>query len=283
MSDAYQIVTDRILSLIDEAGEWTPPWRKTGLTMPVNAVSKHKYQGINVFTCWATADAMGYRRNRWATFKQWQTVGGRVRKGEKGTPILFFKEYVAANDNGNDEKRVVAKLSYAFNEAQVDGIDVPAEIPVQQHDRHAAIDAFIAATGATITEDGQRACYIPSEDAIRLPSLCLFREREHFYSTAFHELVHWTGAKHRLDRQLSTRFGSHAYAAEELIAEMGAAFLASEWSIENVTRQDHAAYLSAWLKLMKEDKRALVTAASQASKAVAYLNAQATNMERLAA
>jgi antirestriction protein ArdC len=116
-----------------------------------------------------------------------------------------------------------------------------------------------------------------------MPGLNLFNTPEHFYSTAFHELVHWTGAKDRLDRQLSTRFGSQAYAAEELVAEMGAAFLAADWSIENVTRQDHASYLSNWLALMKKDKRALVTAASLASKAVAYLKAQAVIEERIAA
>ena len=116
-----------------------------------------------------------------------------------------------------------------------------------------------------------------------MPALERFNTAEHYYSTAFHELIHWTGAKARLNRELSTRFKSDAYAAEELIAEMGAAFLSADWSIANVVREDHAAYLKAWLGLMKKDKRALVTAASQAAKAVAYLKAQSRIGERIAA
>lgn len=283
MQDAYQIVTDRMLSLVDEAGQWTPPWHRTKLTMPRNAVSGHEYQGCNVFMCWITAYTKGYRNNSWATFKQWQAKGGSVRKGEKGTPILFFKEYAAENDNGDAETRAVARLSYVFNPEQVDGIEQEPAFEPANHNRLPEIEWFIRATGARIIEGGNKAAYAPALDAIYMPALSSFKTPEHYYSTAFHELVHWTGAKNRLDRQLSTRFKSDAYAAEELIAEMGAAFLAADWSIANIVREDHAAYLKSWLDIMKKDKRALVTAASQASKAVAYLRAQTKLTERIAA
>lgn len=273
-ADAYQIVTDRLLAALDGAGDWTPPWRMAGASSyPVNARTKARYRGVNVLMCWAAAMGEGYATSEWATFKQWQDMGAKVGKGQKGTPILFFKEY--EKGEGDDRARhVVARCSWVFNAAQVEGY-APAAAAADPEATPAARIArceFIKdATGATVDEGHDRAFYIPSLDLIRMPAFEAFRTAEHFYSTCFHELVHWTGAKTRLDRQLSVKFGSHAYAAEELIAELGAAFLSAETGIENVVRDDHAAYLKAWVAMMKDDKRAVVRAASEAGRAVDHI------------
>jgi antirestriction protein ArdC len=273
MKDAYQEMTDRLVALVDDAGEWRPPWRRSGLAHPVNAVTKKRYRGVNVFMCWAAAMENGHSSSRWATFNQWKEIDCAVRKGERGTPIIFFKEYEKEGEGG-PEKHIVSRMSYVFNANQVTGeraADAEPERSAAPVARSASIDSFIHRTHAVIEHVGGSACYIPALDQIRMPKVEDFFKTERYYSTLFHELAHWSGAKPRLDRNLSTRFGSDAYAAEEMVAEMSAAFLSAEFGIENHTRDDHAAYLKSWLALAKADKRALVTAAAQASKAADYL------------
>lgn len=275
MKDAYQQITDTMIALVDDAGQWSPPWRSTGTSRPVNASTKKHYRGINVFMCWASAMRNGYSSNRWATFNQWKDMDCSVKKGERGTAIIFFKDYERSNDKGEDEKIIVSRVSYVFNAAQVTGERANEPEPRQSGGevvRNNAIDNFVFRLNPKLQIGGDRACYIPSVDTIQMPKLEQFKQIDHYYSVLFHELVHWSGAKHRLDRDLSNGFGSSAYAAEEMIAEMGAAFLAADFSIENHVRDDHARYLKSWLAAAKEDKRALVRAAAKASKAVEFLH-----------
>ena len=274
MRDAHQEMTTKLVELVDEAGEWSPPWHSTNLTMPTNAKSKNHYRGMNILMCWLTAMNAGYKSNRWATFKQWTEMGGKVRRGEKGTQIMFFKSEERTNADGEKNTYMISKISYVFNADQVEGECAVEPEPTQsigEDERIQLIDKFINLTGAQVHHGTHGASYVPSIDIIRMPQFSFFHDPYHYYSVLFHELVHWSGAKSRLDRDLSTKFKSDAYAMEELVAEMGAAFLAAEWNIANHTRDDHASYLKGWLELAKKDKTALFTAATQASKAVDFL------------
>ena len=279
MKDVYEVMTNRILENVDSAGKWKPVWRSSGLAMPLNPVTKTRYRGVNIFSTWITCLVKDYEDNRWASFKQWQGKGCKVKRGEQGTPIIFFKTYDKTADNGDVTEHIVARVSYAFNLSQVEGEyadELRAEkeqpqILTSEDQRIARIEAFIADVGAKV-EQGIQPCYVPSADFIRMPKLTDFISAEHYYSTLFHEHIHWTGAKHRLDRNLQPRFNKHAYAVEELVAEMGAAFLSADFGIENAIKQDNESYLKGWLDLMKEDKRALVSAASAASKACDYIH-----------
>jgi antirestriction protein ArdC len=274
MKDAYQEITDRLLEMVDGAGNWAPPWRELGLDRPSNAITKKRYTGVNVFMCWAAAHRAGYSSNRWATFNQWQAADCKVRKGAKGTPIIFFKQYEREGESGDPTKSIVSRVSYVFNAEQVEGAKAMEPEPTQGASaiaRRDDIDNAIKRLNATIDIGGDRACYVPSIDTIRMPKPEQFVTMENYYSVLFHELVHWTGAKKRLDRNLSTSFGSDAYAVEEMIAEMGAAFLSADFGITNYVRDDHARYLKSWLEAAKKDKRALVRAASQASKAADFI------------
>lgn len=274
MRDAYQEMTDKLIELVDDAGKWSPPWHSMNLDMPQNAKTKASYRGLNVMMCWLTAMSKGYSSQRWATYNQWNDMGGNVKKGEKGTQIVFFKTDERENKNGDKQKVVIAKISHVFNANQVEGNCAAEPEPpksIGEGERINLIEEFIRCTGAKIEHGLSGACYIPSTDKIRMPKFELFHDPFHYYSVLFHELIHWTGAEHRINRNLSTKFKSDAYAMEELVAEMGAAFLAAEWRIANHTRDDHAAYLKGWLEIAKKDKMALFTAATQAAKAADFL------------
>jgi antirestriction protein ArdC len=223
----------------------------------------------------------GFSSPVWATYKQWSELGAQVRAGEKSSPVIFYKEFDAEPDSDiadDDGKRRVTRASRVFNAAQVDGFDIPAAPdPLGPVERIAAADMFVNATGVRIEHGGDRAFYRPSTDHIQMPSEDAFcgtatmSRSEGYYATLVHELTHWTGAKQRLDREFGKRFGDHAYAAEELVAEIGAAFLCAELQITQELRPDHAQYLAQWLKLMKDDRRAVFIAAARASEAAMYL------------
>jgi antirestriction protein ArdC len=237
--------------------------------------------GINIVSLWVAAEAKGFATPLWATYRQWLELGAQVRAGEKSSPVIFFKEFEAEPDPGNaedDGKRRVARASRVFNAAQVDGYALPARPdPFGPIERIAAADLFVSATGARIEHGGDRAFYRPSTDHVQMPAEDAFcgsatmSRSEGYYATLVHELTHWTGAKHRLDREFGKRFGDHAYAAEELVAEIGAAFLCAELQITQETRPDHAQYLAQWLTLMKGDSRAVFAASAKASEAASYL------------
>jgi antirestriction protein ArdC len=282
--DVYSEITSQLVTAI-EANPGAPqlPWRKSSgaLFMPVNALTKNAYNGINIVSLWVAAELKGFISPVWATYKQWSELGAQVRAGEKSSPVIFYKEFDAEPDPGDSEddgKRRVARASRVFNAAQVDGFDLPAAPdPLGPIERIVAADMFVNATGARVEHGGDRAFYRPSTDHIQMPSEDAFcgtatmSRSEGYYATLVHELTHWTGANHRLNRGFGKRFGDQAYAAEELVAEIGAAFLCAELQITQETRKDHAQYLAQWLKLMKGDSRAVFAAAAKASEAASYL------------
>ena len=273
--DLYSDVTARILQQM-EAGvmPWQRAWQSAGSSMPMNAVTNRPYSGVNVLLFWMAAD-QGYARPRYLTFNQAKSAGGNVRKGEHGTKVYFFKQLTVADKATGEDKTVPMLREYTvFNVAQCDNL--PAEIvsgeyvaPLNQDQREALADRFIQSTGADFREGVGKPCYVPSKDFISMPAFENYRSKPAFYGDAFHELVHWTGAKHRLDRDFAKRFDKHAYAAEELVAELGAAFINAEFGFDETTH--NAAYLASWIQLLKDDSRAIFTAASKASKAAEYL------------
>lgn len=280
--DTYQVITDAIIAALESCGPYERPWAGQALTMPENAITGRHYRGSNVVMLWITAQQAGYSENRWATFKQWAEKGATVRKGEKGTPVVWFqmldRKADAGDEAADDATRKVpcARLSWVFNVAQVDGYAAPAPMPTQSLvSPIEQADALLVASGATITHEGARAYYRPSTDSIVLPPREAFTgtatmtATEAYYATALHELVHWTGS--RLERDLANRFGTEAYAAEELVAELGAAFLCAELGVSTEPREDHAAYLASWAKLLRNDRKAFTTAAAKAAQASDYL------------
>jgi antirestriction protein ArdC len=223
------------------------------------------------------AQAAGYRTPRFLTFKQALELGGNVRKGEHGTKVFFVKQLQVQDKGADDEwaTRLVPMLREytVFNVDQCenlpDSINTRKPIRVRNPDtRDELADAFLQSTGADIREGGE-AYYVPSRDFISMPAFAGLKGADHFYNVAFHKLTRWSGHKSRLDRDLKNRFGSRNYAAEELIAELGAAFLCAEFGFDGDVR--NAGYIASWSELMKADKRAFFTACSQASKAADYL------------
>jgi antirestriction protein ArdC len=253
---------------------WQRDWSIAGSAVPMNAISERPYSGINVLLFWMAQDK-GYSKPRYLTFKQAKETGGTVRAGEHGTRVYFYKQLTVTDKDGGEDKTIPMLREYTvFNVDQCDGL--PDRVangedfkPRNQDDREAMADDFIKTTGADFREGAGTPYYVPSKDFISMPAFQSFTSRPAFYATAFHELTHWTGAKARLDRDLSGRFGQHAYALEELVAEIGAAFLCAEFGFDVVSRS--AAYLDSWLKAIKDNPRAIFTAASKASKAAEYL------------
>ncbi|TAN52736.1 MAG: DUF1738 domain-containing protein, partial [Rhodospirillales bacterium] len=284
----YGRVTAQIVAAIEAgAGEYRMPWNPrlcggTSVRIPHNPIGQYGYRGVNILTLWAAQQANAHPSAEWATYRQWATAGAQVRASEKGTMTIFFKRLDAtegrdANDqeDGAHHRRghFVARAAYVFNAAQVDGYKSRPMPPLPEIERNTAADHLITASGAVIHHGGPRACYIPSRDEIHLPPPGSFRDAEGYYTVALHELTHWTGHESRCARDLRNRFGNEAYAAEELIAELGAAFLCAELGISPEPRCDHAQYIENWLKVLRNDKRAIFTAASRASDAASYLRA----------
>ena len=284
--DVYREITDHIIAAIEKgAGDCEMPWhREIGHAAPTNVFTGKSYNGINVVALWVAAEMRKFGSGLWATYKQWNLIGAQVRRGEKGSIVVFYKETKREQiDEETGERQMhpffVARASSVFNAEQVDGwqplpkplVRDPAEVLDQA-------EAFVAGTAADIRHGGDRAYYTRSTDHIVMPDRDRFTgtktisATEGYYATLFHELTHWTGHESRLHRQLSGRFGKEAYAMEELVAELGAAFLCSDLAITNSPRSDHAAYIGNWLQVLKNDKKAIFTAASKASQAKTYLS-----------
>jgi antirestriction protein ArdC len=259
------------------AAPWIKPWSATtGMNTPCNAVTNRPYSGCNVVLLWM-AQAAGYRTPRFLTFKQALGLGGNVRRGEHGTKVYFVKQLQVADRDGEEgETRIVPMMREytVFNVDQCenlpDSINTAKPMRVRNPDKRDELaDEFLRTTGADIREGHGEATYVPSHDFISMPAFVAFKSADHFYNVAFHELTHWTGHKLRLDRDLKNRFGSRIYAAEELVAELGAAFLCAELGFDGDVR--NAGYIASWIGLLKADKRAFFTACSKASKAADYL------------
>jgi antirestriction protein ArdC len=277
--DLYSEVSARIVAELDAgAAPWIKPWSATaGMNTPCNAATNRPYSGCNVVLLWMT-QAAGYRTPRFLTFKQALELGGNVRKGEHGTKVYFVKQLQVRDRGADDETatRLIPMLREytVFNVDQCDNlparITAPTNVrPHNRDERDATVDEFLTCSGAAIREGFGEAYYRPSDDLISLPRFEAFKSVAHFYAVAFHELGHWTGHKSRLDRDLRHRFGERAYAAEELVAELCAAFLCAEFSIDGDLR--HAGYIQTWIGLLKADSRAFFTACSKAQAAADYL------------
>lgn len=296
--NVYDRVTDTIAAAIERGAAdpkgWRMPWhRKGGVSagMPYNATTGRAYTGGNTLTLWCAQDALGYSSPRWATFKQWQGVGAQVRKGEKATLGMFFKRWEpkdgdsddTAGDDGETRKRggLLARAFFVFNAAQVDGDEgaKPFEPSPDLTAAHAAADAVIAASGARITHAGVSAYYRPATDEVVMPERWRFLNTDsgdatqRYYSVMMHELTHWTGHTSRLDRETLNKYSQSRSnrAFEELVAELGAAFACARLGIDNEPRADHANYMASWLTCLQDDRKAIVSAASQAQKACDYL------------
>ena len=280
-TNVYEAVTNQIIQQLENGvPPWRRPWASIGGGMPSNVVSQRNYRGVNVLLLWATTEAKGFDSALWGTFRQWKKIGGHVRKGEKGTKIVFWNivtETATDPRTGEDveERRFFAKQFTVFNLCQCGGDALDRfrqPLPVREFVDFGPADEVIASTGADIRYGGNRAYYSPTDDFIGLPQKEAFESDAAFYSTALHELVHWTGSKARLARlDKLTRFGSESYAAEELVAELGAAFLTSALGVPNAPIQDNAAYLANWLQVLRNDNRAIFTASTAASAAADYI------------
>jgi antirestriction protein ArdC len=289
--DIFQRVTDQIVAAIEDGpGSYRMPWKTSGgfPCSPINAISKRPYRGINVVILWAIAQERGYKSGTWATFKQWQDLGAQVRKGEKSAHVVFWKFF--DRDEATEEESTkkggkipMAKDYWIFNAEQVDGYQKPEEAPLSRAERIQQADSFFETLGITPLPGGNRAYYSPDSDSVYMPALEAFKEPLFYYSVLSHESTHWSGAPHRLNRDLSGRFHSESYAIEELVAELGAAFLCSELGLPTDPRVDHAPYIASWLKVMKNDKRAIFTAAAKAQEAVDWMTKKNTkDMEKAA-
>ena len=286
MRNIQQEITDKILAQMATGKlPWIKPWSGMGgAGMPRNASSRRAYSGVNVALLWLAADVGGYTSNRWLTYKQAQEAGGNVRKGEKATTVVYSATFERENEKGEKNTIPFLKSFAVFALEQCEGLahlsDAPAAVNPDLRD--AECDAFIRSTGADVRHGEGRAYYRQAEDFIMLPPFEAFKSGVGYYETALHELVHWSGNPARCNRQFGKRFGDRAYAAEELVAELGAAFMCAEFGYDAVTQ--HAAYIQNWIDLMTDDPRAFITAASKASAAVEYLRGLAlASEEKLAA
>lgn len=286
--DLYAEVSNRIVTELERgAAPWIKPWSATpGANTPCNAATNRPYSGCNVVLLWM-AQAAGYRTPRFLTFKQALELGGNVRKREHGSRVYFVKQLQVRDKDTKEESE--ARIIPMMREYTVFNVDqcenLPSRVitpsnarPRNQDERDATIDEFLACSGATIREGLGEAYYRPGDNSISLPRFEAFKSAAHFYGTAFHELGHWTGHKSRLDRDLRHRFGERAYAAEELVAELCAAFLCAEFSIDGDLR--HAGYIGSWIGLLRADHRAFFTACSKAQAAADYLRRLALREEQ---
>lgn len=273
--DIYKDVTDKIVSVLERVNlnDYQPPFAAMAAQgLPRNPVTDHRYQGINIPSLWFDQQDKGFASNHWATFKQWKQRGMQVRKGEKGSAIIFYKTLTREEEaeGGETEERFIPMLKTytVFNADQVDGYDHSSPVKADRIDhvsRIEAVDRFCASTGADVRHGGAdvrhggaEAFYRRDADFIQIPETDQFLDTrtatatENYYSTLLHELTHWTGAPHRLDRdKAKTSSERDKYAFEELVAELGAAFLCAELGVTQTPRDDHALYIKSWLQALR--------------------------------
>jgi len=278
MRDIYQSVTDKIIDQLEQGVvPWIKPWSGDPDPLPRNASSGRHYRGINNLILGIEASLNCYASNRWMTFRQALELGGFVRKGEKATQVVFFGTQVACDpecpvvsDSSKTRRIPFLKIFCVFNRSQIDGLEPESEaLSFDAFEPCDRAEQIVEASGIPIRYQGFQACYLPLLDQIHLPERFYFKDAASFYPTAFHELSHATGHKSRLDRDLKGRFGSEPYAAEELIAELSSAFLAAHSRIDG--QLQHANYIDSWIKVLKDDKKALFTAAAHAQRAADFL------------
>jgi antirestriction protein ArdC len=281
--DVYQVVTDSIVAILEKgARPWAQSWSNAGGgSMPLRH-GGDSYRGINVLILWGAQAAGGYQSPYWMTYRQASELGGRVRKGEKGTMVVYYGTAAkqdapdtTADDGGATHYRFL-KTFAVFNADQIEGL--PARYTVKSApvtpaaDRIPELESMVAATGAAIHHGGNRAFYRPGTDTVTMPAFEQFRSPEFYYATLFHELAHWTKAPDRLARDFgSTSWGDEGYAKEELVAELASAFLGAEFGFAPEHIEDHASYLASWLKALRNDKRLIFMAAAKAQAAADFI------------
>lgn len=292
--DPHTRITDRILAELEQGTRpWLKPWSggdmaASGRTRPLRATGQ-PYRGINVLLLWLEADASGFASPSWMTYRQAQALGAQVRKGERGAAVVYYgdsSKTVRDEASGEDKEQAFRflKTYTVFNVAQIDGLPERFHImpePAPEVERIAAAEAFFARIPATVNHGGDKAYYTPSADRIQLPPFAAFHDAHSYYTTRGHETVHWTRHESRLDRSFGReKWGDEGYAREELVAELGAAFLAADLGLAIEPRPDHASYIASWIKVLQNDTRAIVQAAAHAERAVAYLH-QLANPEHV--
>ena len=282
--DVYTRITNRIVAELEQGTRpWLRPWNAEHAAGRITRPLRHNgqpYSGINVVMLWSEAVAKGYAAPIWMTFKQAQELGAHVRKGEHGSLVVYADRFTKTetDDSGQDVERSIPFMKgyTVFNVEQIEGLPAhyhakaaPVLDPVQ---RKAQAEAFFAALNADIRHGGNMAFYAIGSDHVQMPPFESFRDAQSYYATLAHECTHWTRHEKRLDRDFGRkRFGDEGYAIEELVAELGSAFLSADLGLTPEPREDHAAYIASWLKVLKNDKRAIFTAAGHAQRAADYL------------
>jgi len=284
-ADVYTRVTDKIVADLERGVRpWFKPWNAEHaagrITRPLRA-NGQAYKGINILMLWVDATLKGFASPIWMTYRQAIELGGQVRKGEHGSLVVYADKITRTEtaDNGEElEHEIPFMKGYmVFNCEQIDQLPAhyyaTATPPAFIAERIAHAESFAAHTGAVIRHGGNRAFYSVSGDYVQLPPFECFRDRESYYATLLHELTHWTRHEARLNREFGRkRWGDAGYAAEELVAELGSAFLCGDLGVTAEPRDDHSSYLASWLEVLKSDKRAIFTAAAHAQRAADYLH-----------
>jgi antirestriction protein ArdC len=285
-ADVYQKITDQIVAALEQGVRpWHQPWKAEHsagrITRPLRG-NGIPYQGINVLMLWSAAIENGYAAPIWMTFKQALDLKASVRKGEHGSLVVYADKIIRTetdSDTGEEAERAIPFMKgyTVFNVEQIDGLPphyyAKPEARTDSVQRIANADAFFAATGANVVHGGSRACYVPSTDNIHMPCIDFFRDAESYYAVLAHETIHYTRHPSRLNRDFGRkRFGDEGYAMEELVAELGSAFLSADLELTPEVRDDHAAYIASWIKVLKDDKRAIFTASSHAQRAADFLH-----------
>jgi antirestriction protein ArdC len=284
--DVYTRVTDRIIADLEKGVRpWVKPWNAQHAAGRIIRPLRHNgqpYSGINILMLWTASVAEGFVAPIWMTYRQATELGAHVRKGEKGNLVVYANSITRTEESGEGEQ-VEREIHFmkgytVFNVEQIEGLPQhyyakPEPKFSNAPDRIAHAEAFFAATGADIRQRGGQACYVQGGDYIQIPPIEAFRDAEGYYATLAHESVHWTKHPSRLERDLGRKqFGDEGYAREELVAELGAAFLSADLEITPEVREDHASYIGHWLKVLKDDKRAIFSAAAHAQRASDYLH-----------
>jgi antirestriction protein ArdC len=285
-TDVYQKITDQIVSELEQSVRpWLKPWNAEHaagrITRPLRG-NGIPYRGINVLMLWSAAMEKGFAAPIWMTFKQALELNAHVRKGEQGSLVVYADKIIRSETDaatGEEAERAIPFMKgyTVFNVEQIDGLAerfyAKAEPRGETAQRIAHAEHFFAATGAVVRHGGNRAYYSISTDHVQMPPIEAFRDAESYYATRAHETTHWTRHPSRLDRDFGRkRFGDEGYAIEELVAELGSAFLSADLDLVPEVREDHAAYIASWIKVLKDDKRAIFSAASHAQRAADFLH-----------
>ncbi len=280
----YHRVTDAIIAQLDQGVRpWTQPW-SAGWSGPVSRPLRHggePYRGINVLLLWSEAMARGFASPTWMTFRQALALGAHVRRGERGAMVVYANriQRTETGEAGEDVERSIPflKAYTVFNLEQIESLPErfsPAAVDeLGPEHRIVTADAFFRRTDADIRHGGDRAFYSRSTDHVQMPPFECFEDAHAYYATLAHECTHWTRHPSRLNRDFGRRrWGDEAYAQEELVAELGAAFLCADLGLALIPREDHAAYIDGWLKVLKRDRQAIFTAAAHAQRACEFLH-----------